>query len=109
MSYVHIKDRQQGIALLGAMVVALILSLLGATLLNLAGQETVSAGLASQTVVAHQLADAAGRAGRALDGQGGGRKSLAALQIAADEDGTGAGRLELAADEQAIRFVKAAH
>ncbi len=60
MSYVNVRDRQQGIALLGAMVVALILSLLGATLLNLAGQETVSAGLASQAVVAQQLADAAG-------------------------------------------------
>jgi Tfp pilus assembly protein PilX len=60
MSHVHVKDGQQGIALLGAMVVALILSLLGATLLNLAGQETVSAGLASQAAVAQQLADAAG-------------------------------------------------
>lgn len=35
MSYRDVKDRQQGIALLGAMVVALVLSLLGATLLNL--------------------------------------------------------------------------
>ena len=60
MSYVDVKDRQQGIALLGAMVIALILSLLGATLLNLAGQEAISAGLASQAVVAQQLADAAG-------------------------------------------------
>src|SRR5690349_19820266 len=60
MSYRDAKDGQQGIALLGAMVVALILSLLGATLLNLAGQETVSAGLASQAAVAQQLADAAG-------------------------------------------------
>ncbi|NGZ07964.1 MAG: hypothetical protein CV088_01070 [Nitrospira sp. LK70] len=60
MLYSNINDRQQGIALLGAMVVALMLSLLGATLLNLAGQETVSAGLASQSVVAQQLADAAG-------------------------------------------------
>ncbi|MCS6302316.1 MAG: hypothetical protein H8K07_01420 [Nitrospira sp.] len=60
MSYQDVKDRQQGIALLGAMVVALILSLLGATLLNLAGQENASAGLASQAAVAQQLADAAG-------------------------------------------------
>lgn len=60
MSYLDVKDRQQGIALLGAMVIALILSLLGATLLNLAGQEAISAGLASQAVVAHHLADAAG-------------------------------------------------
>lgn len=59
MLYFNVDDRQQGIALLGAMVVALILSLLGATLLNLAGQETVSAGLAGQSVVAQQLADAA--------------------------------------------------
>jgi len=60
MAYRNVKDRQQGIALLGAMVVALILSLLGATLLNLAGQENVSAGLASEAAVAQQLADAAG-------------------------------------------------
>lgn len=60
MLHFNINDRQQGIALLGAMIVALILSLLGATLLNLAGQETVSAGLAGQAVVAQQLADAAG-------------------------------------------------
>jgi len=60
MSYRDVKDRQQGIALLGAMVVALVLSLLGATLLNLAGQESASAGLASQAAVAQQLADAAG-------------------------------------------------
>ncbi len=60
MSHFNVKDGQQGIALLGAMIVALILSLLGATLLNLAGQETVSAGLANQAAVAQQLADAAG-------------------------------------------------
>ena len=51
---------QQGIALLGTMVLVLILSLLGATLLNLAGQEAVSAGAGRQAVVAQQLADAAG-------------------------------------------------
>jgi len=60
MLYFNIGDREQGIALLGAMIVALILSLLGATLLNLAGQEAASAGLASQAAVAQQLADAAG-------------------------------------------------
>jgi hypothetical protein len=60
MSYFHVKNGQQGIALLGAMVVSLILSLLGATLLNLAGQEAASAGLAGQAAVAQQLADAAG-------------------------------------------------
>jgi len=60
MLYRNIKDGQQGIALLGAMIVALMLSLLGATLLNLAGQDVVSAGLASQASVAQQLADGAG-------------------------------------------------
>ncbi len=60
MSYVYAKESQQGIALLGAMVVALILSLVGATLFHLAGQEAISAGLASQTVNAQQLADASG-------------------------------------------------
>lgn len=60
MAQFNVKDGQQGIALLGAMIVALILSLLGATLLNLAGQETASAGLANQAAVAQQLADAAG-------------------------------------------------
>jgi hypothetical protein len=60
MLYGTIKDGQQGIALLGAMIVALMLSLLGATLLNLAGQEVVSAGLANQASVAQQLADGAG-------------------------------------------------
>jgi len=59
MSDFKVKDGQQGIALLGAMVVALILSMLGATLLNLAGQEAASAGLAGQSAVAQQLADAA--------------------------------------------------
>ncbi|MGQ0557252.1 MAG: hypothetical protein ACT4PN_15065 [Nitrospiraceae bacterium] len=60
MFYRTIKDGQQGIALLGAMIVALMLSLLGATLLNLAGQEAVSAGLAKEASVAQQLADGAG-------------------------------------------------
>ncbi|MEK9140761.1 MAG: hypothetical protein AAB308_06885 [Nitrospirota bacterium] len=60
MLYYTIKDSQQGIALLGAMIVALMLSLLGATLLNLAGQEAVSAGLANEASLAQQLADGAG-------------------------------------------------
>ncbi|UVT15682.1 MAG: hypothetical protein H8K04_18065 [Nitrospira sp.] len=50
---------QQGIALLGAMVIVLILSLLATTLLNLAGQEAISANAGSQAAVAQQLADAA--------------------------------------------------
>jgi len=53
-------DRQRGFALLGAMVLALILSLLGATLLNLAGQEMISANVGREAAVAQQLADAAG-------------------------------------------------
>lgn len=51
---------QRGIALLGAMVLVLILSLLGATLLNLAGQEAISASAGREAAVAQQLADAAG-------------------------------------------------
>ena len=50
---------QQGIALLGAMVIVLILSLLATTLLNLAGQEAISANAGNQAAVAQQLADAA--------------------------------------------------
>lgn len=60
MLYWNIKNSQQGIALLGAMIVTLMLSLLGVTLLNLAGQEVVSVGLANQASVAQQLADGAG-------------------------------------------------
>jgi hypothetical protein len=59
MSHCNVNDHQQGIALLGAMIVALVLSMLGATLLNLSGQEAASAGLAGQSAVAQQLADAA--------------------------------------------------
>jgi len=51
---------QQGIALLAAMVLVLIVSVLGMTLLNLAGQEAMSAGAGNQAAVAQQLADAAG-------------------------------------------------
>ncbi|HSA61793.1 MAG TPA: hypothetical protein VLE03_06100 [Nitrospiraceae bacterium] len=53
-------DDQEGIALLGAMVLVLILSLLGATLLKLAGQEIISANAGRGASVAQQLADAAG-------------------------------------------------
>ena len=53
-------ENQQGIALLGAMIVVLMISLLGMTLLNLAGQEAMSAGAGSQIAVTQQLADAAG-------------------------------------------------
>lgn len=51
---------QRGIALMGAMVLVLILSLLGATILNLAGQEAISSNVGQDAVVAQQLADAAG-------------------------------------------------
>lgn len=60
MSHCNGDDRQRGIALLGAMVLVLILSLMGATLLNLAGQEAVSAHGERDAAVAQQLADAAG-------------------------------------------------
>ena len=56
------RDRvtnQQGIALLGAMIVVLMVSLFGVTLLNLAGQEAMSAGAGRQIAVTQQLADAA--------------------------------------------------
>jgi hypothetical protein len=60
MAHFSIKESQQGIALLGAMVIVLVLSLLATTLLNLAGQEAMSASAGSQAAVAQQLADAAG-------------------------------------------------
>lgn len=53
-------NHQRGIALIGAMVLVLILSLLGATILNLAGQEAISSNVGREAVVAQQLADAAG-------------------------------------------------
>jgi hypothetical protein len=53
-------NNQRGIALIGAMVLVLILSLLGATILNLAGQEAISSNVGREAVVAQQLADAAG-------------------------------------------------
>ena len=60
MSHIHETHHQRGIALLGAMVCVLILSLLGVTILNLAGQEVVSAHGGREAVTAQQLADAAG-------------------------------------------------
>ncbi|MBH0195992.1 MAG: hypothetical protein HP494_10460 [Nitrospira sp.] len=53
-------NTQRGIALIGAMVLVLILSLLGSTILNLAGQEAVSSNVGREAVIAQQLADAAG-------------------------------------------------
>ena len=60
MSHIDGFVHQQGVALLGAMVLMLILSLLGATLLNLAGQEAISANAGREAAIAQQLADAAG-------------------------------------------------
>ncbi|HEY5932605.1 MAG TPA: hypothetical protein VIT63_06795 [Nitrospira sp.] len=60
MSHLGGQDSQRGIALLGAMVIVLIVSVLGATLLNLAGQEAISAGMGNQAAAALHLADAAG-------------------------------------------------
>lgn len=58
MSWRNVGSDQRGIALLGAMVIVLVLSALAATLLNLSGQEAISAGAAGQLAVAQQLADA---------------------------------------------------
>ncbi len=60
MSNIDTADNQKGIALFGVMILALILSLVGATLLNLAWQEAVSASAGRQFAIAQQLADAAG-------------------------------------------------
>ncbi len=54
----NIDGDQRGIALLGAMVIVLVLSVLATTLLNLSGQEAVSASAAGQLGIAQQLADA---------------------------------------------------
>lgn len=50
---------EQGIALLGVVILALILALLGAALLDLAGQEASSAAGAADVAVAQAVADAA--------------------------------------------------
>ena len=60
MSRINRVVHQQGIALLGTMILVLILSLLGATLLNLAGQEAISANAGREAAIAQQLADGAG-------------------------------------------------
>jgi hypothetical protein len=51
--------KEKGIALLGAMMLLLILALLGAMLLNLAGQESLSAAVGREAAVGQHLADAA--------------------------------------------------
>lgn len=53
------ESHEQGIALLGVVVLALILALLGAALLDLAGQEASSAAGATEVAVAQAVADAA--------------------------------------------------
>lgn len=60
MTHRTLTGNQQGIALLGAMIIVLLVSLLASTLFNLSGQEVVSARAGHQAVVAQQLADAAG-------------------------------------------------
>ncbi len=52
-------SHEQGIALLGVVILALILALLGAALLDLAGQEASSAAGATDVAVAQAVADAA--------------------------------------------------
>ena len=52
-------SHEQGIALLGVVILALILALLGAALLELAGQESSSAAGATDVAVAQAVADAA--------------------------------------------------
>src|SRR5215217_7225587 len=54
------RRHQQGVALLGTMMLLLILSMLAAMLLNLAGQESLHAGAGREAAGAQQLADAAG-------------------------------------------------
>lgn len=58
MSCRNVNGDQRGIALLGAMVIVLVLSVLATTLLTLSGQEAISASAAGQMAVAQQLADA---------------------------------------------------
>lgn len=50
---------EQGVALLGVIILAAILALLGAALLDMAGQEASSAGGAADVAVAQAMADAA--------------------------------------------------
>jgi len=53
------SSREQGIALLGVIILALVLALVGAALLDLAGQEASSASGATDVAVAQAVADAA--------------------------------------------------
>ena len=53
------NTNQQGIALLGAMMLVLLVSLLGAMLLSLAGEEAVSAAAGRDAALAQQLGDSA--------------------------------------------------
>jgi hypothetical protein len=55
-----VTAHEQGVALLGTLILVLILSLLGASMLDLAGQEAVSATVGREAAVAQQLADGAG-------------------------------------------------
>jgi len=50
-------NHERGIALLGVISLALVLALLGAALLDLAGQEVSSAGGATDVAVAQGIAD----------------------------------------------------
>ena len=52
-------SQEQGIALLGVMILALVLALLGAALLDMAGQEASSASGATDVAVSQAVADAA--------------------------------------------------
>lgn len=60
MTHRILMENQKGFALAGVMIIVLLLSLLGSTLLHLSGQEVVSASAGNQAAVAQQLADAAG-------------------------------------------------
>ena len=60
MSMIDAAGSQRGIALLGVLVILALMSLMGATLLNLAGQEIISANVGREAAIAQQLADAAG-------------------------------------------------
>lgn len=60
MKTVHTRaSHEQGIALLGVIILALVLALVGAALLDLAGQEASSASGATDVAVAQAVADAA--------------------------------------------------
>ena len=53
------SSHEQGVALLGVIILALVLALVGAALLDLAGQEASSASGATEVAVAQAVADAA--------------------------------------------------